>query len=47
MDEEALDIWQKAGAKVDRTARYVWFDCGLLLEAIIPAPCSPSQRRSS
>jgi len=33
LDDEALDIWQKAGAKVDRAARHVWVDRGLLLEA--------------
>jgi trimethylamine--corrinoid protein Co-methyltransferase len=38
LDDEALAIWQKAGAKVDRTARHVWIDRGLLLEAIAQAP---------
>src|SRR5574341_1484331 len=31
MDDEALDLWQKAGAKVDRAAQHVWIDRGLLL----------------
>ncbi|MEW5957571.1 MAG: trimethylamine methyltransferase family protein [Chloroflexota bacterium] len=38
LDEEALDIWTAAGAKVDRTARHVWIDRGLVLEAIAHAP---------
>ncbi|MBN1218888.1 MAG: trimethylamine methyltransferase family protein [Anaerolineae bacterium] len=40
LDDEALDIWQKAGAKVDRAARRVWPDRGLVLEAIAQAPVS-------
>ena len=40
MDEEALDIWQTAGAKVDRAARRVWPDRGLVLEALASAPSS-------
>lgn len=39
-DEEALDIWQRAGAKVDRAARHVWPDRGLVLEALRTAPSS-------
>ncbi len=37
-DEEALDIWQKAGAKVDHTNQHVWLDRGLILEAVSKAP---------
>jgi trimethylamine--corrinoid protein Co-methyltransferase len=39
-DDEALDIWQKAGARVDHTTRHVWLDRGLVLEAIATAPDS-------
>lgn len=39
-DEEALDIWQRAGAKVDRASRHVWPDRGLVLEALKTAPSS-------
>ena len=28
MEEEALDLWEKAGAKVDRQAQHVWIDRG-------------------
>jgi trimethylamine--corrinoid protein Co-methyltransferase len=38
LDDEALDIWQQAGAKVDRAARRVWPDRGLVLEAVAKAP---------
>ena len=38
LDDEALAIWHKAGAKVDHAARHVWLDRGLLLEAIAHAP---------
>ncbi len=37
-DEEALDIWERAGARVDRRARHVWIDRGLALEAVAMAP---------
>ncbi|MCB8936159.1 MAG: trimethylamine methyltransferase family protein [Anaerolineae bacterium] len=39
-DDEALDIWQRAGAKVDQAARHVWPDRGLVLEALKTAPSS-------
>ena len=39
-DEEALDIWARAGAKVDRAARRVWPDRGLVLQALATAPPS-------
>ena len=34
MDEEALDAWEKAGAKVDRSSQHVWLDRGLLMELV-------------
>jgi trimethylamine--corrinoid protein Co-methyltransferase len=39
-DAEALDIWAQAGARVDRAARRVWPDRGLVLEAVAKAPAS-------
>lgn len=38
LDEETLDIWQAAGAKVDRSNHHVWIDRGLVEEALIHAP---------
>jgi trimethylamine--corrinoid protein Co-methyltransferase len=40
LDDEALDIWRLAGARVDYAARRVWPDEGLILEAIAQAPAS-------
>jgi trimethylamine--corrinoid protein Co-methyltransferase len=40
LDDEALDIWDQAGAKVDRAARHVWPDRGLVLQTIAQAPPS-------
>lgn len=40
LDAEALDIWQRAGAKVDHKAQHVWPDRGLIMEAIATAPSS-------
>jgi trimethylamine--corrinoid protein Co-methyltransferase len=40
LDDETLDIWQRAGAKVDRAGRHVWLDRGLILEALATAPSS-------
>ncbi|GAB4458200.1 MAG: trimethylamine methyltransferase family protein [Anaerolineae bacterium] len=37
-DGEALDLWQQAGARVDRANQRVWIERGLLLEAIAKAP---------
>ncbi|MEM7128127.1 MAG: trimethylamine methyltransferase family protein [Chloroflexota bacterium] len=37
-DDETLDIWTQAGAKVDRAARHVWLDRGIVMEAIRSAP---------
>ena len=39
-DAEALDLWQQAGAKVDRATGHVWPDRGLILEALATAPSS-------
>lgn len=38
LDEEALRIWEAAGARVDRTSQHVWLDGGLVLEAVSKAP---------
>jgi trimethylamine--corrinoid protein Co-methyltransferase len=38
LDQEALDIWQAAGARVDHGAQHVWLDRGLVLEAVAKAP---------
>jgi trimethylamine--corrinoid protein Co-methyltransferase len=38
LDAESLDLWQKAGAKVDHQAQHVWLDRGLILEAVAKAP---------
>jgi len=40
LDDEALEIWQRAGAKVDRAAQHVWLDRGLVMAAIATAPAS-------
>lgn len=40
LDDEALDFWQAAGAKVDRRNRHVWMDRGLVMEALAKAPSS-------
>lgn len=40
LDDEALHIWQQAGAKVDMAARRVWPDRGLIMEALASAPSS-------
>jgi trimethylamine--corrinoid protein Co-methyltransferase len=38
LDDEALDLWHKAGAKVDHTARHVWLDRHLVLGLVAQAP---------
>jgi trimethylamine--corrinoid protein Co-methyltransferase len=38
MDDEALDLWAAAGARVDRASQHVWIDRGLLLELVAQAP---------
>ncbi len=40
LDAETLDIWEKAGAKVDRARQHVWMDRGLIMDAIAKAPSS-------
>ncbi len=40
LDDEALDLWQQAGAKVDRAAQHVWPERGLVLELVAKAPAS-------
>ncbi|MBI3241120.1 MAG: trimethylamine methyltransferase family protein [Chloroflexi bacterium] len=40
LDKETLDVWEKAGAKVDASARHVWLDRGLVMEAVGKAPAS-------
>jgi trimethylamine--corrinoid protein Co-methyltransferase len=40
LDDEAIEIWQAAGAKVDRSLRRVWPDRGLVMEAVASAPAS-------
>ncbi|MEM9777063.1 MAG: trimethylamine methyltransferase family protein, partial [Chloroflexota bacterium] len=38
MDAEALDLWEAAGAKVDRATEHVWIDRGLVEQALETAP---------
>lgn len=38
LDEEALDLWQAAGARVDRAAEHVWIDRGLAMDLVAKAP---------
>jgi trimethylamine--corrinoid protein Co-methyltransferase len=38
LDDEAFSLWQKAGAKVDRSTRHVWPDRHLVLELVAKAP---------
>ncbi len=40
LDDEALDLWQKAGAKVDCSSHHVWLDRHLVLELVAKAPAS-------
>ncbi len=40
LDDESLDFWAQAGAKVDHAARHVWLDRGLVLELVAKAPAS-------
>ena len=40
MDETALDLWEKAGAKVDRSEERVWIGRDILMELIGRAPSS-------
>jgi len=43
-DDETLDIWQRAGARVDHAARHVWLDRGLVMAAVAKAPAAFSWR---
>lgn len=38
LDDEALALWQAAGAKVDRQTQHVWLDRGLITELVAKAP---------
>lgn len=38
LDAEALDLWEKAGAKVDHARQHVWLDRGLVLDLVAKAP---------
>ncbi len=38
LDDEALHIWEQAGARVDHQNRHVWPDRGLIMEAVGRAP---------
>lgn len=38
MDDEALEMWAQAGAKVDRSRQMVWLDRHLVLELVAKAP---------
>lgn len=40
MDEEAMVLWEKAGAKVDRATQHVWPARGLIMELVAKAPSS-------
>lgn len=40
LDDEALNLFAKAGAKVDVNARRIWPDRGLIMEAVSKAPAS-------
>ena len=40
LDEEAMDVWEAAGAKVDRKNQHVWPDRGLIEEQVAKAPSS-------
>jgi trimethylamine--corrinoid protein Co-methyltransferase len=39
-DDEALDLWERAGARVDRSARHCWLDGDMVLELAAKAPSS-------
>jgi trimethylamine--corrinoid protein Co-methyltransferase len=40
LDEETLELWARAGAKVDRARQHAWLDGGLVLELVAQAPRS-------
>ena len=37
-DDEALDLWRKAGARVDDSGRHAWLDGEMVLELVAKAP---------
>lgn len=38
LDAESIDLWEQAGARVDRNAQHIWVDRGLLMELVGRAP---------
>jgi len=40
LDDEALDLWEQAGARVDRSAQHAWLDRNLVMELVGKAPYS-------
>ena len=38
LDEEALDLWQAAGARVDHQSQHVWMDRELISSLVAKAP---------
>jgi trimethylamine--corrinoid protein Co-methyltransferase len=38
MDAESLDLWEKAGARVDHSTQHVWLDRYLVMELVAQAP---------
>lgn len=40
LDAETLDLWEKAGARVDHAAQHVWLDRGLVMALVGKAPPS-------
>ncbi|MEZ4859898.1 MAG: trimethylamine methyltransferase family protein [Caldilineaceae bacterium] len=38
MDAEVLDLWEKAGARVDHQRQHVWLDRGLVMQLVAKAP---------
>ncbi|MBP7693516.1 MAG: trimethylamine methyltransferase family protein [Anaerolineales bacterium] len=40
LDAETLDLWQRAGAKVDRTSQHIWIDRALLMATLAHAPAA-------
>ena len=44
LDAEALDLWEKAGARVDHTQQHVWFERGLIRELVAQAPATFNMR---
>lgn len=38
LDEEVLDVWEQAGARVDRDAQHVWLDPDLVMKNVSKAP---------